>query len=519
MNSDGIELISSESKSEDKESSVRVDVEDVIDTDIPLDRLNLAPSEGVDEDAEQFTFDDDDVSSIASCKSTSSQAFSQVFYRRTECKSLVEAVPTCRPPVRRKKLKKKSKFASKFYPQLETVPELRTVAFELPGWLQYVIPPLSSEDDAFESRNDKNKNSYSGEKKSSRKLNIEAEEEKADEGGRKRQESRFPDDDEPTVVRNELFASTMNFTAMEAAAGDPSALAAMEAAERASNVSYAKRPPRRALAPIKSPTKNQQMPQLQVTVQTPPRRMKSHRPRPQNVLDDLSQLSDTTNEKLTVSTRNESPPLVSSSVAVSSVVSLHDAYSTWMLQQLSPLIDLPADVIWILPSCPSYNDYTYDAAVAAIESGRVPCTPPKVKRASLTKPASIKSEEASAASILSALLSKDISKLKLLLESESHKQWPLAMEATVRCTLLMLATQQGWKKGTKLLIRKGANLDAQNKFGNTALHFAIEFGHEEIAQYLKKKGASVTLRNSLGMSCGDRPEPQELFTLSPSKYK
>ena len=48
----------------------------------------------------------------------------------------------------------------------------------------------------------------------------------------------------------------------------------------------------------------------------------------------------------------------------------------------------------------------------------------------------------------------------------------------------------------RLLINKGANLDLQNRLGNTAFHHAVAYGQVECMQALLSAGASVTLRNN-----------------------
>lgn len=70
-------------------------------------------------------------------------------------------------------------------------------------------------------------------------------------------------------------------------------------------------------------------------------------------------------------------------------------------------------------------------------------------------------------------------------------------------TALVAATMFGWKRGIKNLIKRGADLDAQNRFGNTSLHYASAIEeHHEIKRYLLRKKASSTIRNERGVcSC------------------
>lgn len=63
--------------------------------------------------------------------------------------------------------------------------------------------------------------------------------------------------------------------------------------------------------------------------------------------------------------------------------------------------------------------------------------------------------------------------------------------------LLHIAVQASWQTLT-LLVDKGANLDAQDKNGDTALALATEDGAVEAVQFLLSKGANPNLRNVNG---------------------
>lgn len=66
---------------------------------------------------------------------------------------------------------------------------------------------------------------------------------------------------------------------------------------------------------------------------------------------------------------------------------------------------------------------------------------------------------------------------------------------------LMLACAAGHGRLIKLLLRKGAHLDAQDKAnGRTALHHAVLGGHRAVAQHLLKAGADATMRDRAGVS-------------------
>ena len=67
-------------------------------------------------------------------------------------------------------------------------------------------------------------------------------------------------------------------------------------------------------------------------------------------------------------------------------------------------------------------------------------------------------------------------------------------------TLFILACQQGSKKLAKFLLRRGANRNAQNNGGNTALHYLYEYKHISLAEYLIRKGADDSIKNGEGLT-------------------
>ena len=68
-------------------------------------------------------------------------------------------------------------------------------------------------------------------------------------------------------------------------------------------------------------------------------------------------------------------------------------------------------------------------------------------------------------------------------------------------TLIILAAQQGSKRICKFLLRRGSNVNAQNNVGNTALHFCYAYNKDDLAEYLKSKGAQDNLLNMDGLTC------------------
>ena len=71
-------------------------------------------------------------------------------------------------------------------------------------------------------------------------------------------------------------------------------------------------------------------------------------------------------------------------------------------------------------------------------------------------------------------------------------------------TPLHAAVMVNNRKIVKLLLKHGANYDAVNVHGNTALHFSAEWQLASTTKYLLKKGASRDIRNSLEMLPGER---------------
>ena len=71
-------------------------------------------------------------------------------------------------------------------------------------------------------------------------------------------------------------------------------------------------------------------------------------------------------------------------------------------------------------------------------------------------------------------------------------------------SLLITAAQNGNKKASKILLRRGANINIRNNKGNTALHFALHFGYKNsIGELLLANGADSTIRNNNGKLCFD----------------
>jgi len=72
-------------------------------------------------------------------------------------------------------------------------------------------------------------------------------------------------------------------------------------------------------------------------------------------------------------------------------------------------------------------------------------------------------------------------------------------------TLLLAACQHGSRKAVKWCLGRGSSSNAQNRFGNTCLHFLVEFKLDAIARHLQKKhGADSSIPNVRGLTCFQR---------------
>ena len=68
---------------------------------------------------------------------------------------------------------------------------------------------------------------------------------------------------------------------------------------------------------------------------------------------------------------------------------------------------------------------------------------------------------------------------------------------------LHLAADQGYKEIVELLIAKGADVNAKNKFGSTPMHKAARRGQKEVNELLIDNGADVNAKNNRGRTALD----------------
>ena len=68
-------------------------------------------------------------------------------------------------------------------------------------------------------------------------------------------------------------------------------------------------------------------------------------------------------------------------------------------------------------------------------------------------------------------------------------------------TIAIIGAQNGHKRIVKGALRRGADINAANYRGNTALHFCFSFGFDKLGEYMISKGADPGIRNNAGLSC------------------
>ena len=96
----------------------------------------------------------------------------------------------------------------------------------------------------------------------------------------------------------------------------------------------------------------------------------------------------------------------------------------------------------------------------------------------------------------------DAVKLMLMRDIASFSEDPLSEQRDRHGnTAVIIAAQQGLLKITKLLVAASCNLNAQNKKGDTALHYAGLYGFHSLMDYLKRKGADDSIHNHAGKTC------------------
>jgi hypothetical protein len=109
----------------------------------------------------------------------------------------------------------------------------------------------------------------------------------------------------------------------------------------------------------------------------------------------------------------------------------------------------------------------------------------------------------------------DLTQLRSLLDA--HPEWLNAKaENRFNNTALHFAAYYGQEEVVAELIKRGAEVNAQNRNGNTPLHDAITSGNPAVIKLLLKSGADASVRNSAGkdplqQAATDSPEIAEII--------
>ena len=69
-----------------------------------------------------------------------------------------------------------------------------------------------------------------------------------------------------------------------------------------------------------------------------------------------------------------------------------------------------------------------------------------------------------------------------------------------RTALIIAADKHCYKDAIKELIRAGADLNIADIKGKTALHYALQYGSQDVARYLIKKGADYNRADNSGVT-------------------
>ncbi|QSS97871.1 ankyrin repeat domain-containing protein [Psychroflexus sp. ALD_RP9] len=102
-----------------------------------------------------------------------------------------------------------------------------------------------------------------------------------------------------------------------------------------------------------------------------------------------------------------------------------------------------------------------------------------------------------AQSIFDAARNGDVNQIEALVKSN-----PESVNSTNAMGFgpLVLAVYNNQIKATKLLLEKGANIDAQDGSGNTALMGAVFKNHQNMVDLLLNKGTNPNIQNSQGQT-------------------
>jgi hypothetical protein len=142
---------------------------------------------------------------------------------------------------------------------------------------------------------------------------------------------------------------------------------------------------------------------------------------------------------------------------------------------------------------------------SAFQQGQGQGQGPTPLRKASTAPSGIGSShgglQSPSAQLFSWCRHKKVSELAAHLESSSEAAADVFAQDLAGNTPLIVACQNGHLQLVKVLLAHGADLNARNHKGNSALHYCFNYGYEEIGNYLIGCGADEFQTNAEGLTC------------------
>ena len=81
---------------------------------------------------------------------------------------------------------------------------------------------------------------------------------------------------------------------------------------------------------------------------------------------------------------------------------------------------------------------------------------------------------------------------------------PLTYHSPEGDSCLHLAAIRGDCRAVELLLDAGLDINEAGDVGNTALHYALKYQHDDVADLLIKRGAGTDIKNEFGETCQPR---------------